>query len=128
MAQAIYPRALREYKRAIELSPSIESEVARGMGIAAFHSESIPPFGANRAYLEDLQIDKLIESAEGESDLEEQIKHYHRLQERLHHVLPYIPLWYEHNILARQKNIKGYQLAVNGSYDSLITTYREPEL
>jgi len=94
----------------------------------AFHSESVPPFGANRAYLEDIQIDKLIESAEMETEQDEQIKHYHRLQERIHHVLPYVPLWYEHNILARQKNIKGYQLAVNGSYDSLITTYREPGL
>jgi len=33
--------------------------------------------------------------------------------------LPYIPLWYEDNILVSKSDIKGYKLNTDGNFDSL---------
>jgi peptide/nickel transport system substrate-binding protein len=85
-----------------------------------FHSASIPPAGANRGRFIDATVDRLIEQAEGLSDLQAQAAIYHELQEYLHEQLPYIPLWYEDNILVRRKGINGYTLASDGNYDGLI--------
>ncbi len=90
-----------------------------------FHSESIPPAGATRGRFIDATVDSLIEQAESLSDLEAQSAVYRELQEYLHEQLPYIPLWYEDNILVRRKNIKGYILASDGNYDGLINVKRQ---
>ncbi len=89
-----------------------------------FHSTSIPPIGANRGRYNDATVDTLIEMAERRSDLEEQANIYRKLQEYLHEQLPYIPLWYEDNILARRKNITGYTLFTDGNYDGLLTAQK----
>jgi peptide/nickel transport system substrate-binding protein len=86
-----------------------------------FHSSSTPPAGANRGHFEDVRTDELIELAESKTDLKEQAEIYHELQKWLHEKLPYIPLWYEDNLLARGKNITGYTLYPDGEYDGLIT-------
>jgi peptide/nickel transport system substrate-binding protein len=38
--------------------------------------------------------------------------------------LPYVPLWYEDNVLVAQSRIQGYVLAADGNYDGLIHTDR----
>lgn len=86
-----------------------------------FHSTSIPPMGANRGRYNDAIVDALIEKAESYPELQEQAKSYRELQEYLHDQLPYIPLWYEDNILARRKTITGYTLSSDGNYDGLLT-------
>ena len=89
-----------------------------------FHSESVPPAGANRGRFNDVNVDALINQAASLEDLEEQAKMYVQLQEVLHAQLPYIPLWYEDNILVKRKDIKDYVLAADGNYDGLITAKR----
>ena len=89
-----------------------------------FHSESLPPAGANRGYFADAATDRLIEQAENLTDLDRQAAVYHALQERLLEQLPYVPLWYEDNLLARRNDIQGYRLSVNGDYDGLIDVER----
>ena len=89
-----------------------------------FHSASVPPEGANRGKYVNPQADRLIETAETKTDLDEQAAIYRELQEQLHEQLPYVPLWYEDNILARQKNISGYKLSADGNYDGLKKTIR----
>jgi peptide/nickel transport system substrate-binding protein len=84
-----------------------------------FHSSSVPPDGANRGRYIDTQTDILIEIAEKKTDLDEQAAVYRELQNHLHEQLPYVPLWYEDNILAHQKNISGYDLSTDGNYDGL---------
>jgi peptide/nickel transport system substrate-binding protein len=84
-----------------------------------FHSTSVPPDGANRGRYTDAQADMLIETAEKKIDLEEQAKVYRELQVYLQEQLPYVPLWYEDNILARRKEISGYVLSPDGNYDGL---------
>ena len=85
-----------------------------------FHSESVPPNGANRGRYFDKVADALIEKAEKELVLADQADVYAELQARLLAQLPYVPLWYEDNLFAARKEIKGYTLARDGNYDGLI--------
>ena len=86
-----------------------------------FHSTAVPPHGANRGRFSDTTVDQLIEEAENMPDLVVQGKLYQRLQTHLEAKLPYIPLWYEDNVLAIRKDIAGYTLNSSGNYDSLLT-------
>jgi peptide/nickel transport system substrate-binding protein len=86
-----------------------------------FHSDSIPPGGANRGRYRSLKADRLIESAENEADIDAQLILYRQLQEQLLHDLPYVPLWYEDQLAAyRPDTIDGYVPRRDGSYDGLI--------
>ncbi|MFQ5660448.1 MAG: ABC transporter substrate-binding protein [Gammaproteobacteria bacterium] len=89
-----------------------------------FHSHSMPPSGANRGGFRDRQVDALIEKAEKTTDLNEQTGLYRSIQQRLREQLPYIPLWYEDNVLVKRRQIAGYALSMDGNYDGLINTYR----
>jgi len=90
-----------------------------------FHSESLPPSGANRGRYNDPVADALIERAEALTDLDAQARVYHELQERLHEELPYVPLWYEDTLLAQRPGTVDYPLPADGNYDGLITVKRE---
>ena len=90
-----------------------------------FHSTSLPPNGANRGRFIDAATDAMIEAAESRQDLNEQAKIYKDLQVHLHEQLPYIPLWYEDNILVTSKDISDYVLATDGNYDGLLTVKRD---
>jgi peptide/nickel transport system substrate-binding protein len=90
----------------------------------AFHSESVPPNGANRGRYRSAKADQLIEAARQERDLAEQAQHYRQLQALLHADLPYVPLWYEDQIAAVRADVVGYRLATDGNYDGLLTVER----
>ncbi len=85
-----------------------------------FHSESVPPRGANRGRYFDKVADELIEAAEQELELVNQAQLYAELQARLWQQLPYVPLLYEDHLFAARQAIKGYTLARDGNYDGLI--------
>jgi peptide/nickel transport system substrate-binding protein len=86
----------------------------------AFHSNSLPPEGANRGRLADAAVDRLIEAAEQGATLEAQAKYYRQVQAQLLEALPYIPLWYEDHVVATRQGISGYRLAPDGNYDGLL--------
>jgi peptide/nickel transport system substrate-binding protein len=90
----------------------------------AFHSESLPPEGANRGHLNDPAIDRLIETAERGKTLDQQAQSWREVQARLLEVLPYVPLWYEDHVYAAGKYIQGYRLSRDGNYDSLLYVRR----
>ena len=90
-----------------------------------FHSDSVPPEGANRGRYSDLQVDALIEKAEAEANLALQADYYRQLQVYLLDQLPYVPLWYEDNVLVQRQRLEGYHLAADGNYDGLITIRKE---
>ena len=90
----------------------------------AFHSDSLPPEGANRGRLSDASIDHLVDAAEQGLTLDAQAVAYREIQSRLLQLLPYIPLWYEDHVFAARHDINGYQLASDGNYDALVTTTR----
>lgn len=89
-----------------------------------FHSTAIPPNGANRGRFIDARVDTLIETAEVESSLSKQAEYYRELQQILFDALPYIPLWYEDNVVAMKNDIQGYVLSTDGNFDSLEHTVR----
>lgn len=90
-----------------------------------FHSESIPPKGANRGRYRDPEIDAWIEAAAAADSLQAQVKYYRRIQQRLLKTLPYIPLWYEDHVYAAHDDISGYSLSTDGNYDGLIEVQRQ---
>ncbi len=89
-----------------------------------FHSNAIPPDGANRGRFKNDQVDSIIELAEVEPSLTKQAKYYRELQQVLFDASPIIPLWYEDNILASRKEIQGYTLSTDGNFDALEKTRR----
>ncbi len=84
-----------------------------------FHSDSVPPLGANRGRYRNAAADALIERAERMPDLAAQAVVYRELQRLLLEDLPYIPLWYEDQIMATRPGVQGYRLAADGRYDGL---------
>lgn len=86
-----------------------------------FHSASMPPDGANRGRYHNSEVDRLIETARGEQDLGRQAELYQRIQAILLEDLPYIPLWYEDQVFAARRAIRGYHLAPDGNYDALVS-------
>jgi len=76
-----------------------------------FHSQAIPPAGANRGRYRNPEVDRLIERAERENDL--------------HRDLPYVPLWYEDNVVALRAAVRGYILTGDGNFDGLIQAHKE---
>ena len=86
-----------------------------------FHSKSIPPYGANRGRFNDSEIDVILELAKTETSLSKQALLYKDLQENLIKSLPYIPLWYEDNVLISKFAIEGYKLRADGNFDSLMS-------
>lgn len=89
-----------------------------------FHSESVPPKGANRGRYSMPLVDELIEASEQSTKMEEKIVRYRAIQERLLDDLPYIPFWYENHVVVLHNSIKGYSVGLDGNYDALATTQR----
>lgn len=84
-----------------------------------FHSEAIPPNGANRGRYVDAKVDQLIDSAESRTTIAAQAEDYRQLQAYLLQQLPYVPLWYEDHVFVARRSIQGYQVAADGNYDGL---------
>lgn len=87
----------------------------------ALHSTSTPPNGANRGRFMDVKADVMIEVVKGKQNLSQQAEGYKILQAYLAKQLPYVPLWYEDNLLVTSREISGYALATDGNYDGLLT-------
>lgn len=85
----------------------------------AFHSDSVPPVGANRGRYCSPEADRLIEAARREPELPGQALAYRALAERLGQDLPCLGLWYEDQVLAARGEVQGYRLAADGNLDAL---------
>ena len=76
----------------------------------AFHSASVPPAGANRGRLQDAGLDKLIEGGD-----------WRGATNRVHQLLPYVPLWYEGQFAVMRQAVRDYVPAPDGNWDGLVT-------
>jgi peptide/nickel transport system substrate-binding protein len=85
-----------------------------------FHSQSVPPLGVNRGRYTDLLTDDLIAEAERTFEANQQQRIYRSLQARLLETLPYVPLWYEDNVVLSTTDIQGYTLKTDGNFDGLV--------
>ena len=82
----------------------------------AFHSQSIPPAGANRGRLQDATLDGLIDAED-----------WPAATQRIHALMPYVPLWYEGQFAAVHEGIRNYQPAPDGNWDALATIHKAKE-
>ena len=93
-----------------------------------FHSQSVPPKGANRGRYKNAQVDQLLDGAFSTSNNPEAlISRIDSVQGILLEDLPYIPLWFENNIAVTSKRIHGYSLSLNGNYDALAKVTLVPQ-
>ena len=88
----------------------------------AFHSASLPPEGANRGRYVSPTVDALIASAETAPSLAVATPLYQALQTVLAADLPYVPLWYEDQVVAMRREVNGYTVTMGGNYDALAVT------
>ncbi len=79
----------------------------------AFGSKYFPPNGFNRGRYSDAELDKLLAE-----------ESWPAATTRIHAQLPYIPLWYEGQFAAMQKNISHYKPKADGNWDDLATITR----
>ena len=75
----------------------------------AFGSQNFPPNGFNRGRYADVELDKLLANEDWQA-----------ATQRIHVQLPYIPLWYEGQFAAMQKDIKNYSPKPDGNWDDLV--------
>ncbi|NOX76315.1 MAG: ABC transporter substrate-binding protein [Gammaproteobacteria bacterium] len=85
-----------------------------------FHSDAVPPNGANRGRFRDPVSDRLIEAAGVAGSQQAQARGFRRLQARLLEQLPYVPLWYEDHVFAMRPGVEGYSVGKDGNFDGLV--------
>ncbi|MBC7756528.1 MAG: ABC transporter substrate-binding protein [Bdellovibrio sp.] len=74
----------------------------------AFGSQHFPPSGFNRGRYADAELDALLAD-----------ENWPAATARIHQQLPYIPLWFEGQFAAMQKNIIHYSPKADGNWDDL---------
>ena len=79
----------------------------------AFGSQQFPPNGFNRGRYVDAELDSLLLAED-----------WPAVTTRIHEQLPYIPLWYEGQFAAFNKNISNYAPKPDGNWDDLATIKR----
>ena len=80
----------------------------------AFGSAYFPPNGFNRGRYADNELDKLLAD-----------ENWPAVTAHIHAQLPYIPLWYEGQFAAMQKNITNYSPKPDGNWDDLATIKKQ---
>jgi peptide/nickel transport system substrate-binding protein len=84
-----------------------------------FHSESLPPAGANRGRYIDPLIDRWLEEGRRTQDRSLRAEIYRKVQKRIAEELPYVSLWHPKNIVVRKRELEGFVLFPGGDLISL---------
>ena len=82
---------------------------ADGSTFALFHSSNWGATG-NRAWLDDEQVDSLIEQAQVETDNAKRMELYKELQFRLKELAPWVPIYYKDDNVGVRADLKGFRL------------------
>ena len=83
-----------------------------------YHSTMVPPDGRNRGRYRNPRIDELTDLGRLTINIEERKKIYSEIQKILADDLPYIYLWYPHNIVVMNERVKGFRLYPDGDFAS----------
>lgn len=92
-----------------------------------FHSQSVPPNGANRGRYNNPQVDKLTELARISSDERTRKALYSQVQKIVADELPYISLWHQADIWVSDRKLKNFKLYHGGDWKGLQDAYWEEE-
>jgi peptide/nickel transport system substrate-binding protein len=76
-----------------------------------FHTSQSPPVGFNRGYFSNPAVDRLLDAAVEESDLERRRALYAEAQRLLAHDVPYISLWFKTNVAVAQRSLRGVRVS-----------------
>jgi peptide/nickel transport system substrate-binding protein len=83
-----------------------------------FHSSMTPPNGRNRGRYSNPKIDELTDKGRLVLDVEERKKIYSEIQKILAEELPYVFMWYPHNIVVMDEKLQGFTLYPDGDFAS----------
>lgn len=87
-----------------------------------FHSDRVPPKGANRGFYKNSELDKLLDTAKSESSLATRLRLYQRAQSIIADELPYVFLWHRLGHAVTRKDVSGFKIYPDGRYSSLTST------
>lgn len=85
----------------------------------AFHSDSIPPNGANRGRYRNSLVDGLIEESRATLDFAARKRMFSDIQKILAYDCVYVSLWYNDNVIVMKNGLKGFEIYPGGEYTSL---------
>lgn len=86
-----------------------------------FHSQSVPPAGANRGHYVNAQLDALLDAGRRSMSPEARRASYSQAQLLIATELPYVPLWHRANVAVLRSTFTGYQLTPSGDFRVLRT-------
>lgn len=89
------------------------------------HSRSMPPAGANRARYRHEGLDALLDLGRVVPGQGERAAVYGLAQEILARDVPILPLWFEHNVVARRAGVEGYRLRADADFSGFVDVRRE---
>jgi peptide/nickel transport system substrate-binding protein len=90
-----------------------------------FHSQSVPPAGANRGHYVNAQLDDLLEAGRRSTTLEDRRAWYRQAQTLIATELPYIPLWHRTNVVVLRSTFRGYRPTPSGDFS--VIRHIEPD-
>lgn len=85
----------------------------------AFHSQMVPPAGANRGFYRDPLVDRLSARARTLGEAPQRKQAYARLQRRLASRLPYVFLWWPRNVTVMSARVEGFEPSPAGELAGL---------
>lgn len=84
-----------------------------------FHSASVPPNGDNRGRYANPEVDLLLDQARITMDPRDRKRIYGAAQRVIAHDLPYVPLWWQKNVVAKRTYVQGFVPYPDGDLISL---------
>lgn len=88
------------------------------------HSSRFPPAGVNRDFFENAKVDALTEKARAMLDPMQRKPLYEEVQTIVSEELPFIPLWYENNVVLYWDDLKGVTLSPEPNYRHFVNIHR----
>ncbi len=93
----------------------------------AFHSEQVPPKGANRAFYINPQLDKLLEQGQQLENLDQRVQLYKQIQKIVIEDMPVLPLWYDQYVAVVNKRIQNFVPSPLGGFQFVFNIEKEIE-
>ncbi len=81
-----------------------------------FHSQSVPPAGANRGRYLNAQLDTFLDDGRRATSPQARRASYRRAQQLIATELPYVPLWHRTNVAVLRATFQGYELTPSGDF------------
>jgi peptide/nickel transport system substrate-binding protein len=89
----------------------------------ALHSSELPP-GRNRGSYVNKDLDLLLERGLVTSDITERKRIYDQVQNIVNEDMPYIPLWYNHQVAISNARVVDYEPRSNGDFLGFVKAYK----